>query len=260
MKQLKRRLAEIALLGAASGLWGCSDANVDLQRQITVLRDELERVKKEKAAQAPQPEEKKEQKPAAHPGADLQTVKSNYESTGRALRADLEKRLSDTQLESFTLYQPKMDPYPHKSEFSMEFRSGGSRFSLDHIPVKATAEGAWAFPSADSILAQVEKIKSSAAAERPQASVSAGARSASRAGQPDPREVSAPAASSKTVVVGWESRGGPAQSQPQNQNSPAGAPVKVVPASSPAGQSAHPTNSPTPSSVMPAQREVQIKF
>lgn len=253
-------------------LFGCTDANVDLQQQIAFLKEELERAKAEKISSPPPP-------PAEKPATpDPETLKQNYEKSGRALRAALEKELSGVQLESFTLYQPKLEAHPHKSEFSMEFRTAGIKFSLDRIPVRGSVEGNWFFPSVDAIVTQIERVKAAAKAEQTERSQAPNPSSTAQQGrtptgpsQSGARELSSPAAANKTIAIDWDNRAGsptppsptagPPGLQPQRtsplapsaQEAPTRFPRQQEPTQAPASQGA-------PNSVMPAQREVQIKF
>jgi len=265
MKKFTAWLIGICSSCLALGLGGCSDANVDLQRQITVLKDELEKSKAEKAA-APDPPAN--EMPAKSAAADAETLRQNYESAGRTLRAALEKKLTEVHLESFTLYQPKLEPQPHKSEFSMEFRASGVKFTLDHIPVRGSMDGTWFFPSVDAVVAQVERVRAVALAERQSSPNAAPApRSSARPAQAEAREVSSPATANRTVAVEWDSKGtaspAPSGQEPLQQKA---APVRAVgqqdlqrtPRQQDQPQPSAPASA--PSSVMPAQREVQIKF
>ncbi len=264
MKNFPRHSLPLFALGIAATLSGCSDATVDLQQQIAVLKAELEKARAEKSAVTDVPLQEKPAKPSA---ADSETLKQNYEAAGRALRAALEKELTGVTLESFTLYQPKLEPHPHKSEFSMEFRSSGTKFNLDRIPVKGSLDGTWFFPSVEAVVTQIERVKAVALAERAAAPPPpAQSRPAPNTAQPVGREPTQPAMANKTVSVEWDSRGvatAPSSAgigQPQRvaparppMEEPARQPSPQAPPPSPARQGA-------PSSVMPAQREVQIKF
>lgn len=261
MKLRNCQIAKCTLSLATAVLSGCSDANVDLQRQITVLRDELERVKKEKSSPAAAPTGKDPERSPSAAVTDAQTLSANYEASARALRAELEKSLSDVRLESFTLYQPKFEPHPYKSEFAMEFRSAGIKFTIDHIPVKASVSGEWIFPSAESVMAQVERLKNTTAAERQAAPSSPTSQMPLRSGQSAQTTVAAPAAANKTVVVGWDSKPANAQPQGTSVNSEPNGMSRPAPTSSASGQQGQPaSDSSHPSSMMPVQREVQIKF
>jgi len=256
-------------LATAAALSGCSDATVDLQQQIAVLKGELEKARAEKGAASTVPLQEKPAKPSA---ADSETLKQNYEASGRALRAALEKELTGVQLESFTLYQPKLETHPHKSEFSMEFRASGTKFNLDRIPVKGSIDGTWFFPSVEAVVAQIERVKAVALAERAVAT--------SAPPQPQPRlapatahsgarESTQPAVANKTVSVEWDSRGGGTAPSGAGGGQPP-QPQRVTPSRPPMDDLARqpspqpppptPSRQGAPSSVMPAQREVQVKF
>jgi hypothetical protein len=270
MKNSFLSLPLLPALGLALGLTGCSDANVDLQQQIAVLKDELEKAKSEKSKTAAQPPE---EKPAKSSAPDQETLKQNYEVAGRALRAALEKELSGVQLESFTLYQPKLEPHPHRSEFSMEFKTGGVKFTLDRIPVKGALDGTWFFPSVDALMAQIERVKAVAQTEQTRALNTVSTPQTRSAPAPAPaqsggRELSSPATANKTVSIEWDSQSSapapaaaPAGLQPPRV-APARPPMQEAPAPVPRPQepSQSPSRPGTPNSVMPAQREVQIKF
>jgi hypothetical protein len=267
MKNFPRHSLPLFALGIAATLSGCSDATVDLQQQIAVLKAELEKARAEKSAVTDVPLQEKPAKPSA---ADSETLKQNYETAGRALRAALEKELTGVQLESFTLYQPKLEPHPHKSEFSMEFRSSGTKFNLDRIPVKGSLDGTWFFPSVEAVVTQIERVKAVALAERaapapPQPQPRTTLNPAHSAG----REPTQPAMANKTVSVEWDTRGSATAPSGTGIGQPP-QPQRAAPARSPMEEPARqpsplappppPARQGAPSSVMPAQREVQIKF
>jgi len=246
MNPSKSPWAPAALLLGTLALCGCSDANVDLQRQITVLREELERTRQEAAAHPSPSAPRNDPAPTAQAVADSNTVQSKYEAAGRSLRSDLEQRLSGEQLENFTLYQPQFEPFPFKSEFSMEFRSAGHHFTIDHIPVKASADGAWVFPTVESILTQIEKAKTATLAQKQKeepipSPAPAPQRGANRPEAASTKETTAPAAANKTIVVRWEA--GPAPKGGSGGTAPGATGTNTAPAQ-----------------IMPSQRDVQVKF
>ena len=276
MRPWLRHFRRFFTLGMAVFIPGCSDATVDLQQQIAILKEELEKARAEKTAAAMP---RQEEKPATPSAPDPETLKQNYETAGRALRAALEKELSGVLLENFTLYQPKLDPHPHRAEFSMEFKAGGTKFTLDRIPVKGSLEGTWFFPSTETVVAQIERVKAAALAQRP-VTVTAPISPQNRPiptpvptgiTQTGVRELASPASANKTVSIEWDSRvGTPAPAatttevqavQPQRVT-PARPQVQEDPVRPPRSQESPqpPARQGAPNAVMPAQREVQIKF
>jgi hypothetical protein len=257
MKNDYSQVPQLVALGIALSIPACSDANVDLQKQITVLKDALEKAKAEKTALEATPREEGTTRPSY---SDPEALKQNYEVAGRGLRSALEKQLKGVQVESFTLYNPKLELYPHRSEFSIELKSGEMKFNLDRIPVKCSIEGTWIFPSLEVIVAQIERVKALARVERAGASnspVKQQPRSAPDPSQTGVRDLSSSIATNKTVSIEWDTHG----SAPPTTAQKVGLQPRSVPESKQSRQEEPPaTRQGSPNSVMPAQQEIQIKF
>lgn len=264
-------------------LGGCSDANVDLQRQVSALTDEIERLKSAKVENGGGKDQDKGKQDNLGSNvkavADEQTVKANFETMARELKAAVEAGISNARFESITLFQPNYEPHPHRAEFSMEFSSSGIRFSIDHIPVKASVDGVWIFPGVDDVLAQVSRAR--LAAMEPPPSSGTLSTVSNRSAQPGavssgrPSEVTNSGGVGgafqvdRTVVIEWEvpRRSGAsapvvgASSTPNDDRARSSS--VESPRSAPPPRNTTPSpSSPEPSRAapMPFQREVQIKF
>lgn len=223
-----------------------------------------------------------------NPVVDEQTVKANYETRAREFKASVEAGISDARFESITLFQPNYEPHPHRAEFSMEFSSNGTRFSIDHIPVKASVDGVWVFPGVEDVLSQISLARLAAAEVRANASRSgvanrpaqpiAGSPAQPVAGSPTRSspavqsggfEVGGGSSAERTVVIEWESPRRSGAPAPVTRTSPQPNEDRVRPASEESqGSSAPPPRTPpagnsresSSPAAMPFNREVQIKF
>jgi uncharacterized small protein (DUF1192 family) len=259
-------LSALAVLSLA----GCSDRTADLQQQITSLQNELDRARAEveaaqkQLAEAPQPTSGGSAKSsgsgdAGNSGAtSREAVERNYEDAARVFRTDLEAQLPEVQMGNFTLYRPEVELFPYRSEFSMEVRLRGKPLQIERIPVKAGLDGKWTFPTVTEVGSLIERVKNSPPPTFSTASAAPQPGAAPAGGAPAPESrpdtsIAAPAAANQTVVVQWGDApaGRPAASpdapSPARAGNPAAAPAPAAP---PAG----------PTKVMPASRDVQIKF
>ncbi len=234
----------LAVLSAA-----CSDRSADFQRQVMSLREELERAHadlRRAEGEIENARNKTTDAPASSAPAELDraALESSYEAAARTLREQVQQQLSDAQIEGFTLYRPQFEEFPHRSEFSMEVREGERRLRVDRIPVKATAHGQWVFPSVAEVVARIRQAGDTRPAGRG-AQVAAEDRGTVQAG------VRGPLGAEATVVIDWGEA---------NRASPPRSAASRAPDAAPPAAPAPPDRPAAPAQVMPAQRDVQIKF
>lgn len=254
-------LAALALLA----LPGCSDRTADLQQQITSLQNELERAHAEAAAAQKQLAEATppSSETAGRSGGGTvsrEEIERSYEEAARVFRSGLESQMPEAQLGNFTLYKPQVEEFPHRSEFSMEVRLRGKPVQIDRIPVKAGLDGKWTFPTVAEVGALIERLKSAPPSILNTTSIAPDSSAASTASASAPAvrtesSIAAPAASNQTVVVQWgDAPASPPAASPQAPPPPA---RSYAPAPPPPGAPREPAG---PTKVMPASRDVQIKF
>lgn len=241
----------LAGAGALLVLAACTDPSADLQRRVTFLQDELDRARAELDAANGRLAAAAE---SAAPGASesetalRDQMKRSYETAAREFRAELQSRLGDAKMD-FELYQPRIESFPHRSEFSVEAQIDGKPIQVKNIPVRAGYDGRWLFPSVSEVAGLIEQAKNAPASAQASTAPEAPApppRSGSRAADPG---VAAPSPSNQTVVIQWG--GGADASRPAPRES-APAPAERAPAPSPRDA--------TPAPVMPSSRDVFIKF
>lgn len=246
-------LSLLPLLAFAVLPVGCSDRTADLQQQIMALRAEAERARADLQKAEGELERLRGHEPRAPATAEIDrsALESGYEAAARALREQVQQQLTEAQVERFTLFRPQFEEFPHRSEFSMEVRTGGRRLQIDRIPVKATAQGRWVFPSAAEVASRIEQARNAPATPT--------SPNVAEPSSPDrPPEVVAPTPSNETVVLDW----GDARGTASSRSGAASGREPPAPRPPPAGgrTPASADRPSTPVQVMPAQRDVLIHF
>ena len=257
---------------------GCSEQPQDLDERVTQLQKELDRAQVElksanQALEASKEElarlksttanAKPQTAPTSAPAQSLapakvpsrETLEASYIAEAKTLKKQLQDRLKEYSLGSFTLHNVQLpdNQYPITSWISLAFSGSDSQqYRLD-FPVKADLNGKWIFPDPDEIGRRVNDAKKVA---------STSDSSRSRAPAVPPKEspsANAPTTvpANSTVVIQWpnSSPAPQAPSAPQPQSNSIN--VQTPPPQNPAPKTSPPQN---PKQSIPADRDVLIRF
>jgi hypothetical protein len=254
---LRRRAVSFLMLGLALAQVGCSDRAQQVEEQVTELQKQLDQAHNElDAAQrdlsnardgSKADGQSQHQAPTA--GGDAAppsqaALEDGYTTQAKAFCEELRSQLNGFRINSYTLHNVQMPRsfYPFTSKLSLSLQSSdGKEYQMD-FPVKADFGGKWFFPGTDEVASRIEAARTAAAP------------GSEEAGNSQPHQDLM--AVDGTYIIQW----------PESAT-PAPVPVEAAPATgesganpAPAPAAAPESSGQTPPSVMPADREVVIKF
>ncbi|HKP93770.1 MAG TPA: hypothetical protein VJS88_07720 [Chthoniobacterales bacterium] len=280
-KRFRHFSAAAPMICLFSFLAGCSEQPQDLDERVTQLQKELDRAQVELKSANQALEASKEElarlknspanvKPqTAPPSSPVQpslaperkvpsreTLEATYIAEAKTLKKQLQDRLKEYTLGSFTLHNVQLpdNQYPITSWISLAFQGSDSQqYRLD-FPVKADLNGKWIFPDPDEIGKRVNDAKKVASTSTTSRSQTAAAPPKESPSSNPPTTVPA----NSTVVIQWpnSSPAPPAPTRPEPQSNTANT-QSSPPPQNPAPKTSPPQN---PKQSIPADRDVLIRF
>lgn len=268
-------VVDAVLLAACTAtffLGGCSDHSQQVEEQVTQLQKQVDQLQgqlqtanrdlsnaRDEASRA-KAGGSAENKPASDAGGSAalpskEALEESYETSARALRKQVESKLTNFRVDSCTLHSVQMPEslYPFTSNISFSLRANdGKAYQMD-LPVKADFSGKWIFPDTGEIVTRIEAAKNTPPATPAPAGNNL---PAGQAETPPPKM-----AVDGTIVIQWPgSPNLPSRPSRAADTSPTPPETPLQPSRP---QVAPPSPSPqnsNPAPVMPVNRDVLIKF